>query len=142
MLFRYVLLGIWAIAGPVWAQLEVVDGYVRGLPPGQTVTAAFMTLRNSADTDIVVNSASSPLAKSLEFHGHSHEDGMMRMRELEELRIPAGGELKLSPGGLHLMLIDLQRAVKEGDEVEIEICTDSGECLNSKLEVISVLNES
>ncbi len=125
----------------VHAQIVLVEGYVRGMPPGQAVTAAFMTLRNTGEGEVVLTSASSPVADKLEFHQHSHEGGMMRMRRIDELRVPAGGELQLAPGHLHLMLIDLLQPLNEGDSVPIELCSDSGTCQSINLKVISVLNE-
>lgn len=123
------------------ADLLIDEGYVRGLPPGQSVTAAFMTLRNNGEQDVVLTGASSPVADTVEFHQHSHEDGMMRMRPVAELRIPAGGEVQLAPGHLHLMLIGLQHALQEGDTVPIALCDSEARCQNIELAVVSVLNE-
>jgi hypothetical protein len=123
------------------AQLMVVDGYVRGLPPGQSVTAAFMTLRNPGDREQVVTRASTSVADKVEFHQHSHEGGMMRMRQVPALHIPAGGELQLAPGHLHLMLIGLRQVLNESDTVVIELCSESSDCQSIELAVVSVLNE-
>lgn len=123
------------------AQLMVVDGYVRGLPPGQSVTAAFMTLRNPGDQEWVVTRAGTAVADKVEFHQHSHEGGMMRMRQVPALHIPAGGELQLAPGHMHLMLIGLRQVLNEGDTVVIELCSESSECQSIELAVVSVLNE-
>ena len=123
------------------AQLMVVDGYVRGLPPGQSVTAAFMTLRNPANREHVVTRASTSVAEKVEFHQHSHEGGMMRMRQVPALHIPAGGELHLAPGHLHLMLIGLRQVLGEGDTVAIELCSENSDCQSIELAVVSVLNE-
>ena len=141
MIIRLLLVALLFGGGLARAELEVVDGYVRGLPPGQTVTAAFMTLRNSGEEDVVLTQARSPVAETLEFHAHEHVDGMMRMRQLEELRVPAGAAITLAPGGLHLMLIGLQRPLQEGDLVTIELCSAAGDCTSPELAVISVLNE-
>lgn len=129
------------VAQMAQAQLSLVEGYVRGLPPGQSVTAAFMTLRNGGDEELVFTSASTPVADKVEFHQHSHDDGMMRMRQIPALRIAAGAELQLAPGHLHMMLIGLQRVLAEGDTVVIELCTESADCQNIELAVVSVLNE-
>jgi hypothetical protein len=123
------------------AQLVVEDGYIRGLPPGQKVTAAFMTLRNPGAQDVILTSASSPVAEKLEFHQHSHEGGMMRMREVEQLLVPAAGELRLSPGNLHLMLFGLRQVLREGDTVALELCAADAACQTIELPVVSVLNE-
>ena len=58
-----------------------------------------------------------------------------------ELRVPAGGEVALAPGHLHLMLIGLQRALQEGDTVSIALCDNEDRCQTIELAVVSVLNE-
>ncbi len=125
----------------VRAELLVEDGFVRGLPPGQSVTAAFMTLKNPGTVDLVLTEGRSPVAEKVEFHQHSHEGGMMRMRQVPQLLVPAGGELTLAPGDLHLMLIGLQQVLQEGDTVSIELCAAVEGCKSIELPVISVLNE-
>lgn len=125
----------------VRAELVAEDGFVRGLPPGQTVTAAFMTLKNPGAADLVLTEGRSPVAEKVEFHQHSHEGGMMRMRQLQQLLVPAGGEVTLEPGALHLMLIGLQQVLQEGDTVSIELCAAVEGCETIELPVISVLNE-
>ena len=105
----YFLVALLSLAAQLaQAELSLVDGYVRGLPPGQSVTAAFMTLRNSGDEELVLTSATTAVADKVEFHQHSHEDGMMRMRQIPSLRIAAGAQLQLAPGQLHMMLIGLR----------------------------------
>ncbi len=139
--YTTLLAGFFLMSGGAQAELLVKDGYVRGLPPGQQVTAAFMRLENPGTEDLVLTSGRSAVAAKVEFHQHSHADGMMRMRQVPTLTVPAGGELALAPGGLHLMLIGLQQVLQEGDTVTIELCAAADKCTATELPVISVLNE-
>lgn len=123
------------------AQLNVEEGYVRGLPPGQAVTAAFLVFQNSGPAPLRVTEASSPAAARVEFHEHSHENGMMRMREVEALVIPAGGILRLAPGQIHLMLIGLHGPLAEGDQVPFTFGGEGFDSLAVSLPVVSVINE-
>ena len=135
------LAGLSLGSGFARAELLVEEGYVRGLPPGQKVTAAFMTLENTGPEDLVLTSGRAAVAEKVEFHQHSHDNGMMRMRQVPELVVPAGGELALEPGGLHLMLIGLQQVLQQDDKVVIDLCAATGGCHAVELPVISVLNE-
>ena len=54
-------------------------------------------------------------------HTHINDDGVMRMRQVEAIDIPAGGVAELKPGGLHLMMIDLTRQLVEGETVEVTL---------------------
>ncbi len=107
--------------------LSVESAQVRAVPPVSTTTAAFMVLHNQGDSDLALVDAQSPAAEITELHNHIDVDGVMQMRQVPEIRVPAGGSAKLAPGGLHLMLIDLVAPLHEGDEVEITLVLDSGE---------------
>lgn len=129
-------------ASPAFAtELTIKDGYVRGLPPGQTVTAAFMTVFNAGDEAVVVNSISSSGSQRAEIHAHRHSAGMMSMVKVDSITIPAGGEFVLAPGGHHVMLIGLHKLLREGDQVTIGLSNDSGLLTEFTLPVRSVLNE-
>lgn len=115
------------------ADLEIENPFVREMPPTAPATGAFMTLINSSDQDIAIVSAKSDAAKKVELHTHTHDNGVMRMREIPEILVPAMGQAELKPGGLHIMLINPTRTLKEGDEVQIVVILKDG----SELEVIA-----
>ncbi len=106
--------------------ISVTDPYVRAVPPGQRSSAAFMTLRNGSGTELAVVSAESPASKIVELHTHINEGGMMRMRQIEKIVVPAQGRTLLKPGGLHVMLIELSQALKAGDEVPVTLVFQDG----------------
>lgn len=54
--------------------------------------------------------------------GDDHGDGgMMTMREVERIEIPAGTTVTLEPGGYHVMMMDVQRTLSPGDTIEITL---------------------
>lgn len=115
--------------------LEIEGAQVRAVPPVSTTTAAFMVLHNRGDADLALVDAHSPAAEITELHNHVDVDGVMQMRQVPEIRVPAGGSAELAPGGLHLMLIDLVAPLKEGDEVEITLALDNDESLTLSVPV-------
>lgn len=123
------------------AELLITDGYVRGLPPGQPNTAAFMRLVNRGEQALTINHAESAVAELAEFHGHQQKDDMLRMQRLDGITIAAGAEFVLQPGERHLMLMNLLRPLREGDQVAITLRTTQGETVTALLPVRSVLNE-
>ena len=123
------------------AEISIENGYVRGLPPGQTVTAAFMRLINDGDQAVVINGASSNSAERAEFHAHHHSGGMMSMKKVDSIVVPANGVFDLKPGAHHLMLINLTGFLREGDFVDLILQIQSGETIALTLPVRSVLNE-
>lgn len=123
------------------ADISVEAGYVRGLPPGQTVTAAFMRLINDGAQAVVITGASSKSAERAEFHAHQHSGGMMSMKRVDKIVVPANGVFELKPGDHHLMLINLVGFLREGDFVDLTLEMQSGETITLTLPVRSVLNE-
>ncbi|MCE0732995.1 copper chaperone PCu(A)C [Halomonas sp. G15] len=109
--------------------LSVEGAHVRAVPPVSTTTAAFMQLHNAGDADRALVAASTPAARVAELHNHVDVDGVMQMRQVEMIPVPAGEGAQLAPGGYHLMLIDLVEPLHEGDEVALSLTFDDGQTL-------------
>jgi copper(I)-binding protein len=111
--------------------IAVVDPYVRFAPAGTRTTAAYFKLLNRGEKNLRLMSVRSPAARQVELHTHLHEDGMMKMRQVKDIAIPASGEATLTPGGLHVMLIDLVVTLKDGESIPATLHFDD----NSSLQV-------
>ncbi len=81
--------------------------------PGMSVSAGYMVLTNNSDTDILINSVSSPQFGTIEVHETTVVNGVARMRPISELLIRAGGSVRLERGGLHLMMMRPQRDIEK-----------------------------
>ena len=92
------------------AALVVANGHVRDTLPGQTVTAAYCDISNTTSEDAVLTGVSTPIASSVEIHETRNEAGIVRMRRLDRIVVPAGSTVHLRPGGKHLMLFDADTA--------------------------------
>jgi copper(I)-binding protein len=112
-------------ANPAMA-IDVVDPYVQLTPPGIRVSAAYLTLKNGGDRDARLVAASCPSAGATELHTHIDDNGVMRMRQVKEILVPARGEVVFKPGGYHVMLIDLKTPIKEGDKLAITLVFADG----------------
>ena len=138
---RLLALVLLSLSFSALAELTIEDGYVRGLPPGQPTTAAFMRLVNSGDQDVLITAAASNGSTAAEVHSHKHNNGMMSMEKVDQITVPAKGEFVLAPGKYHLMLINLTKPLREGDEVIIQLFNGDVELTSATLPVRSVLNE-
>jgi hypothetical protein len=125
LIFAGLMISVSALANQA-AQLDVENPFVREMPPTAPATGAFMTLHNSSDQELAVVKAESDAAKTVELHTHINDNGVMRMREIPEITVPAMGHTELKPGGLHVMLIGQTRALKEGDMVKITLVMKDG----------------
>ncbi|MFO1312351.1 MAG: copper chaperone PCu(A)C [Burkholderiales bacterium] len=107
------------LASAACADVTVKDAWVRGTVTGQKATGAFMQL--SSSTDAILVAAASPVAKVVEIHEMAMDGGVMKMRAVANLPVPAGKTVDLSPGGYHVMLMDLVQPLKEGDKVPLTL---------------------
>lgn len=121
-----VLLHGTVLAGSAADDISVSDAYARAVPPGQPNSAAFMVFKNGGDSDHAVVAATSSVSDVAELHTHTMANGMMQMRQVEKIDIPAGGETRLQPGGLHVMLIGLQSGLMPGGEVALTLSFEDG----------------
>jgi copper(I)-binding protein len=99
--------------------VAIMDNWVRANAPGQSVGAAYMTLLSAQDSTMI--KAEADVAGAVEIHSMKMENGVMKMRMLEELPLKAGKTEKLAPGGFHLMLFDLKKPLTAGEVVNFTL---------------------
>lgn len=89
----------------------------RATPANAPVSAGYMTIRNTGATSDRLIGGSVDFAGTVEIHEMAMDGDVMKMREIEGgIEIPPGGEIKLQPGGLHVMFIDMRQQLQEGQE--------------------------
>ncbi len=102
--------------------LTVSDAWVRAAPPGMAMLAGYATVHNPTGQPLTINTLITDDFGFAEIHRSEEVDGMMRMRELESVVIPAGGSHRFEPGGDHMMLMQPRRQFAVGDVVELSLC--------------------
>ena len=95
--------------------------------PGRSMSAGFLVLTNNTDEAIRITSVTSPQFGSIELHETTIENGIARMRKVDELLVPAGGSVTLERGGKHLMLM---QAGELGESVSLQLYDDEGPVLD------------
>jgi copper(I)-binding protein len=103
-------------------QLEIKTPWARATPGHAENGAAYLTIV-SPTTDRLT-AVSSPVAKKAQLHTMSMEGGIMRMRPLAAIDIPAGQAVTLSPGGMHIMLLGLTQPLREGKSFPLTLSFD------------------
>jgi hypothetical protein len=111
-----------AVALPAAAQVVVANAWVRGTVEGQKATGAFMEIKSATDATLV--GAASPVARIVELHEMKMDAGVMKMKAVDRLPLPAGKAVELKPGGYHVMLMDLAQPLKEGDSVPVTLTVE------------------
>lgn len=106
-------------------ELSAEGAYIRAMPPGQQITAAFLKLVNSGEQACQITGGSSPIATDLQIHEHQHSNGMMKMRPLQSVAVEAGQSLLFEPGQLHLMLFGIKESLVPGEQQEFTLTTEN-----------------
>lgn len=115
------------------ADIEIKSAWVRATVPAQTMSAAYMELTSKGGATLL--GASTPVAEDADVHEMSLEGGVMKMRAVPQLALPAGKMVSLRPGGYHIMLMGLKRQLKPGDTVHITLRIENA---HKKAEVVVV----
>ena len=134
------LISTLAISTAVMAEVEVHQPYARAVPPGQPNSAAFMMLKNSATDEVALTSASSSVAKAVELHTHTHADGVMKMRKVENIPVAGKKMVELKPGGYHVMLIGLNQNMVKGETIDLQLNFSDGSSQQLDVEVKDVMS--
>jgi copper(I)-binding protein len=107
-------------AAPPIERIAVRSGWARIADSGAT-SGAYLEIVNNDTMAITLVGVTTGDAGAAEVHETMQHDGMAHMTPRTELRIPAGDVVKMAPGGLHVMLINLGRALVIGDSVRLRL---------------------
>ena len=114
----------------------VSDAFARETAADATAGGAFMTIANGTATDDVLVSATAKFAGKVEMHESSTDNGVMVMRPLADgIPVKAGSVVRLAPGGLHIMFMDLKGPLRAGKEVEVTLTFKTAGAQTVKLPV-------
>ena len=114
--------------------IEISEVVVKEPAPNAKATGGFMKIKNNSDKSFKLVGVNSNFSKVGEIHTHKHVDGMMKMVKIDDLEIPANGEVVLKPGDLHIMFINLTKRLKEGNKVDFNLTFDD----NSNVELKNI----
>jgi periplasmic copper chaperone A len=100
--------------------ISIAHPWARATPGAVKNSAAFMVFDNKGAADKLIG-VSGDVAKEIQIHSMITEAGVMKMREIKALDIPANGTAELKPGGFHVMLIGLKDGLKEGEKFPLKL---------------------
>jgi len=111
--------GLLSTAALAQSRLQANDAWIRATVPAQKATGAFMQLKAAKAGRLVA--AASPAAGRVEIHQMEMQGQTMRMHAVDGIDLPAGQAVNLVSGGYHIMLLDLKRQLKEGEQVPLTL---------------------
>jgi copper(I)-binding protein len=122
-----------AFASAAHAGVTVTNAWVRAMVPGQKTTAAYLTVRSTEDAKLV--GVSSSAAGMAMLHRSSVANGIAKMDMLDALALPASKAVELAPAGDHVMLMDVARPLKAGEQVPLTLTIEDAKGKRSTVEV-------
>ena len=121
------------LSGLAHAQVTVEEPWIRATAPGQTVAGGYMKLKSVKSSALVA--VSTPFTARAEIHEMSMKAGVMRMRGVSRVDLPAGKTVELKPGSYHLMLMNLERPLREGETVPITLVFEGPDGKRERVEI-------
>jgi copper(I)-binding protein len=102
--------------------LVITQAWSRATPGGAKVGGGYLTIENKGSAADRLIGGSADIAAKVQVHEMAMNNGVMTMRPIDKgLTIEPGKTVKLAPGGLHLMLLDLKSPLKQGDKVPLTL---------------------
>jgi len=131
----------WLLAGAAHAAelVQVREPWAKATVPGQKVGGVYMKL--IARENLRLTGVKSAVAETAEVHQMKMENGMMRMRTVTFLELPAGKTVKLEPGGYHIMLFDIKQSLLPGQKLKLELTVEDASRRQHRVAVEAVVRD-
>jgi copper(I)-binding protein len=117
--------------------ITIVDPWARATPGKAPNGGAFLMIKSAGAGDKLIG-VESKVAKRTELHNHINDNGVMKMRQVAAIEVPAGGMAMLKPGGYHVMLMKLHQGLKEGDRFTLTLLFEKAGAVEVQVEVKAV----
>jgi copper(I)-binding protein len=117
--------GAIVVAGQAPDKVSASDGWIKTPAAGATTAMAFVEIENPTQYDVYFTSGSTDAAGKVEFRDSS-KGADPKAQTVEFVIAPAYGSLSMDQKGVHMMLVDLKRPLKEGDKVSVTLANQDG----------------
>lgn len=129
------LLSLAGVRAETPGPITVTDAWARATPPTAVNGAAYFTITNTgAENDRLVDVASD-IAERTELHESLNDNGVMIMRPLISIAVPAGATLEFAPGGKHVMLFGLKKPLAVGDTFGVTLTFEKAGAIGATVKV-------
>jgi len=102
-------------------EISVIDAWARPANRGDN-SAIYFKINNPGPAIDALIEAQTEVAAQTELHKSEMDNqGVMSMHPQHQIELPPDSQVEFTPGGYHVMLVDLQQDLKVGDTVELRI---------------------
>ena len=118
--------------------IAVEKAWARATPGTAKNGGAYLMIANTGASADRFVAAAADVAERVEIHTHIDDNGIMRMRKVDGIDVPAGGTVMLKPGGYHIMFLGLHKPLKKGDEFPLTLTFEKAGKQTVEVEVQAV----
>jgi len=101
-------------------QISISGAWSRATVAGQSSAAAYLRIANGGGGDDKLVKVSTPIGQAT-LHSTTMDNGVMRMRPVEQLSVPAHSQVELKPGGMHIMILGVKRPLAAGSSFQLNL---------------------
>jgi copper(I)-binding protein len=120
------------------ATIEVTGAWARATPGSAKNAAVYFTMTNGGAASDRLVSAQTQAAEMAELHETTMMGGMMHMAAAKAVDIPAGGKVAFAPQGRHIMLMNLKKPLRKGDDLSVTLHFEKAGDVPVKVQVLDV----
>ena len=106
--------------------IEVSNPYIYKPFVGARSAAGYLIIRNNAHKELNLLQVSTALGRAMLHKTTTTDDGIVKMEHLMEVNIPAGDELIMQPGGIHVMIMGISRPLIVGEKIPAKLKFSNG----------------
>ena len=115
--------------------LTIEQPWARATPAKAKIGVVYLTIRNGGGQDDRLTAATTPASNKAELHTHVMEGNVMKMRPVKGIDVKGGGTIALAPGGYHLMLMGLEKPLREGGRFPLTLSFEKAGSVTVEVEV-------
>jgi len=108
--------------------IKVNQAWMRPTAQGANGAVYFVIHNDSSTADELVG-VSTDVAQAAEMHESKMTGDVMEMNQLESVSLSAEEAVTFAPGGLHIMLINVKKELKIGDEIDVTLHFSNAEVM-------------
>lgn len=97
--------------------IRVSNPWTRATADAGGSAVGYLTITNDGNQPDRLTGASCPIAESTQLHAETNDNGIMRMRPLTSIEIAPGQTVKLTPRGMHVMLMGTKERLARGSTI-------------------------
>lgn len=117
-------------------EISVMEPWSRPSPMMAGNGAVYMMLMNKGGQADTLVSVTSDVAETIELHETKMENDVMKMAPIQGgIEVPASGSAELKPGGMHVMLINLNEELTPGNKIELTLNFESSDPIKIEAEI-------